>query len=111
MAVHNVGQYLGVVVIEFRDWNLVQCDVGSIRQPRCRSTMSQHVPMSLRARTAADIIIVYSMASLWCERFSSFSSCTDSFVECILGEGSVALARTQCVLRVCLVSLTPTLTL
>ena len=37
----------------------MQCDAGSIREPRCRSTMSQHVPVSLRARTAADIIIVY----------------------------------------------------
>ena len=38
----------------------MQRDAGSSREPRSRSTMSQHVPMSPRARTAADIIIVYS---------------------------------------------------
>ena len=38
----------------------MQRDAGSSREPCCRSTMSQHVPMSPRARTAADIIIVYS---------------------------------------------------
>ena len=38
----------------------MQRDAGSCREPRSRSTMSQHVPMSPRARTAADIIIVYS---------------------------------------------------
>ena len=37
----------------------MQRDAGSSRKPRCRST-SQHIPMSPRARTAADIIIVYS---------------------------------------------------
>ena len=39
----------------------MQRDAGSSREPRSRSTMSQHVPMSPRARTAADIIIVYSI--------------------------------------------------
>ena len=38
----------------------MQRDAGSSREPRSRSTMSQHLPMSPRARTAADIIIVYS---------------------------------------------------
>ena len=38
----------------------MQRDAGSSREPCCRSTMSQHVPMSPRPRTAADIIIVYS---------------------------------------------------
>ena len=39
----------------------MQRDAGSSREPQSRSTMSQHVPMSPRARTAADIIIVYSI--------------------------------------------------
>ena len=39
----------------------MQRDAGSSRELQSRSTMSQHVPMSPRARTAADIIIVYSI--------------------------------------------------
>ena len=52
--------------------------------------MSQHVPMSLWARTAADIIIVYSGAPLECGRPSPW---TDSVVTVFWGEGIVALAR------------------
>ena len=40
--------------------------------------MSQHVPMSLRARTTADIIIVYSRAPLGCGQCCPLPHCTDS---------------------------------
>ena len=76
------------------DWNSKQSTMwGPVGSRVVTASMSQHVPMSLRARTAADIIIVYSVVSLRCERLHSPFVPT-SFVEVFLGEGSVALACT-----------------
>ena len=61
--------------------------------------MSQNVPASLRARTATDIIILYIVGRPW--GVDAFPSpCTPPRVTVFLGEGSVALARASCVLRV-----------
>ena len=65
---------------------MVQRDVGSSREPRSHSTMSQHVPMSPRARTAADIIIVYSRRPWESRRYCIVPS-PPLVVTAFLGEG------------------------
>ena len=67
----------------------MQRDAGSSREPRSRSTMSQHVPMSPRARTAADIIIVYSIRP-W-ESRRHCASPPLAVANTFLGEGLCAL--------------------
>ena len=41
---------------------------GPVRSCVVAALVSQHVPMSLRARTTADIIILYNLVSWNCER-------------------------------------------
>ena len=75
----------------------MQRDAGSSREPCCCSTMSQHVPMSPRARTA-DIIIVYSRRPWESGRHCAFPllACSEcSWVKVVC---SVSPVRAACVL-------------
>ena len=75
----------------------MQRDAGSSREPQSRSTMSQHVPMSPRARTAADIIIVYSIRPWESRRHCAsppLAVASSSWVK-------LCAVRVQCVVRAC----------
>ena len=71
----------------------MQLDAGSTREPQSRITMSQHVPMSPRARTAADIIIVYSIRPWVSGRHCASPplACSEQF----LGEGVCSAASVR----------------